>query len=69
MERFPLHLVTDPTAVTNRDRRDVYNNILLFTVLEDPHSKSATEMHIFQSVGRPVSFWTYALFLNLFNLT
>ena len=55
MERFPLSLVTDPTAVTNDDRRDVYNNVVLFTVVEDPHRRAPSEMHIFQSISNPVS--------------
>ena len=54
MERFPLTLVTDPTAVTNEDRRDVYNNIFLLTVMEDDYKRSPTEMHIFQCVSHHV---------------
>ena len=55
MERFPLHLVNEPTAVTNSNVRDVYNNIVLFTVMEDTYRRAPTEMHIFQCAGGPVS--------------
>ena len=57
MERFPLELVREPTAVTNRDSRDVYNNIILFTVADDGQrvGGNAAEMHIFHVLGKPVS--------------
>ena len=55
MERFPLSLINDPTAVTNEDRRDIYNNILLFTVMGDNYQRSPSEMHIFQCKSSPVS--------------
>lgn len=55
-----MSLVTDPTSVVSDDRKDIYNNILLFTVMEDTkrkqsgHSSSSavapTEMHLFQCV-------------------
>ncbi|KAK2190672.1 hypothetical protein NP493_70g01038 [Ridgeia piscesae] len=48
MERFPLNLITDPTAIMNDDRRDVYNNILLFTISGDTYQHTPSEMHIFQ---------------------
>jgi epidermal growth factor receptor kinase substrate 8 len=49
VERFPLDLVTDPTSFISQDPKDIYNNILLFTVKEDPRLKgtSISEMHIF----------------------
>ena len=54
VELFPLNLVHDPTSVVSDDKKDVYNNILLFTVLEDSKKKnsgsSPSEMHIFQCV-------------------
>ncbi|XP_064635199.1 epidermal growth factor receptor kinase substrate 8-like isoform X3 [Lineus longissimus] len=55
IERFPLSLVVDPTAMYNRDRKEVYNNLLLFTVLEDQKKRSTTltEMHIFQIISSP----------------
>lgn len=56
-----MSLVSDPTSVVSDDKKDIYNNILLFTVLEDTKRKSSahssssssgsttpTEMHIFQ---------------------
>ena len=57
---FPLHLVNDPTSVISDDKKDNYNNILLFTVLDEKEmnvtkKKSSkdtpgipSEMHIFQ---------------------
>ena len=62
VEMFPLSLVNDPTSVISDDKKDPYNNILLFTVFEDKGNsnynkkKSAStkdlntpsEMHIFQ---------------------
>jgi len=49
---FPLYLISDPTSVISDDKKDIYNNILLFTVLEDTKKKTSTpsEMHIFQCV-------------------
>ncbi|OQV23697.1 Epidermal growth factor receptor kinase substrate 8-like protein 2 [Hypsibius exemplaris] len=49
VERFPLDLVTDPTSFISPDPKELYNNILLFTVKEDPRLKgtSISEMHIF----------------------
>lgn len=51
MERFPLDLVRQPTAVVNRDARDVYNNVVLFTVQEDQSKGSPAEMHIFHVIS------------------
>ena len=53
MERFPLDLVRAPTAVTNRDARDVYNNVILFTVQGDNSNGSPAEMHIFHVLSGP----------------
>ncbi|XP_054715362.1 epidermal growth factor receptor kinase substrate 8-like [Uloborus diversus] len=50
VEKFPMNLISDPTAYTSDDPRELYNNILIFIVREDPKSKSPnqSEMHIFQ---------------------
>lgn len=51
VEKFPLNLVHDPTSVVSDDRKDIYNNIILFTVIEENQKKNSTtpsEMHIFQ---------------------
>ncbi|XP_023231843.1 epidermal growth factor receptor kinase substrate 8-like protein 2 [Centruroides sculpturatus] len=50
VERFPMSLISDPTACTSDGRRELYNNILIFIVREDPKSKNhnPSEMHIFQ---------------------
>lgn len=51
IEKFPLSLVHDPVSVVSEDKKDIYNNIVLFTVLEDSRKKnpsSPSEMHIFQ---------------------
>lgn len=55
VEIFPIELVCDPTSVVSEDKKDNFNNILLFTVLEDYKKKAdgiatPTEMHLFQSV-------------------
>lgn len=56
VEIFPMDLVRDPTSVVSDDKKDIYNNILLFTVLEDPRrnggptATTPTEMHIFQCI-------------------
>jgi len=60
MEHFPLSLISDPTCAMAVDRRvsgcDVLDNLVLFTVLEDPVKKtSPPEMHVFQCVDRLVS--------------
>lgn len=41
MERFPLHLIREPTAFTNSNPGELYNNIFAFIV-------HPVEMHIFQ---------------------
>ncbi|KAL1438594.1 hypothetical protein MTO96_047951 [Rhipicephalus appendiculatus] len=53
VERFPMSLISDPTAFTSDDPRELYNNILVFVVQDDPTSSSQqehAEMHIFQCV-------------------
>ena len=64
MERFSLDCVEEPTSVTNNDRLDVYNNIVLFKVRDDQRRNSPTEMHIFQCIGRPVSFFICLITFN-----
>jgi len=54
MENFPVSGIKDPVAVT--DKSGMFNNIALFTVIDDPRDKqSSSEMHIFQIIERPVS--------------
>ncbi|CAL1287181.1 unnamed protein product [Larinioides sclopetarius] len=50
VEKFPMNLISDPTAYTSEDPRELYNNILIFIVREDPKNKNPnqSEMHIFQ---------------------
>lgn len=49
-ERFPLHTLEAPTAVVDDKKQEVYSNLILFTVVEDPGSRhSSADMHIFQS--------------------
>ena len=56
MEEFPLDCVRDPVAV--RDKTGMFNNITLFTVVDDPRNKhSPSEMHIFQVISRSVSLY------------
>ena len=54
----PLNLIHEPTSVINDDKKDIYNNILLFTVLEDSKKMSSnqSEMHIFQCLKNHASF-------------
>lgn len=55
LDLFPIDLVSEPTSVMSDDQADVFNNILLFTVLEDINKQKSslselnpTEMHFFQ---------------------
>nr|XP_021003061.1 epidermal growth factor receptor kinase substrate 8-like protein 2 isoform X2 [Parasteatoda tepidariorum] len=50
VEKFPMNLISDPTAYTSEDSRELYNNILIFIVREDSKNKNPnqSEMHIFQ---------------------
>ncbi|XP_033753107.1 epidermal growth factor receptor kinase substrate 8-like protein 1 [Pecten maximus] len=52
-ERFTLQTVLEPTAVVDDKNHEVYSNLILFTVKEDPRNKySPTDMHIFQSTDK-----------------
>ncbi|KAH9491472.1 hypothetical protein Btru_044926 [Bulinus truncatus] len=54
LERFPIQLVQDPTAIFKNDRREIYNNLILFTIVDDPKRRSSqADMHIFQSCKAP----------------
>uniref|UniRef100_A0A2C9LF08 PTB domain-containing protein n=1 Tax=Biomphalaria glabrata TaxID=6526 RepID=A0A2C9LF08_BIOGL len=54
LERFPIQLVQDPTAIFKNDRREIYNNLILFTIIDDPKKRSSqADMHIFQSCKAP----------------
>ncbi|XP_012939830.1 epidermal growth factor receptor kinase substrate 8 [Aplysia californica] len=54
LERFPVQLVQDPTAIFKNDRREIYNNLILFTIVDDPKKRSSqADMHIFQSCKAP----------------
>ncbi|XP_059170849.1 epidermal growth factor receptor kinase substrate 8-like isoform X3 [Physella acuta] len=54
LERFPIQLVQDPTAIFKNDRREIYNNLILFTIVDDPKKRSSqADMHIFQSCKAP----------------
>ena len=56
LERFALSCVHEPTAVLKNDKRETYNNLVLFTIIDDPRRKNGpSDMHIFQSVNAPVS--------------
>ncbi|XP_055337923.1 epidermal growth factor receptor kinase substrate 8-like [Paramacrobiotus metropolitanus] len=50
VERFPMELVSQPSHFLSQDPKELYNNILLFTVKPDPRSKfnaGISEMHLF----------------------
>lgn len=52
VERFPAHLVREPTAFTSNDPKEMYNNIVIYIVGHPPEdSPSPNEMHIFQCVN------------------
>lgn len=56
VERFPLRLVREPTAFTSSDPKEMYNNILIYSVghsqsENSPHPPPPAEMHIFQCVN------------------
>ncbi|XP_078332261.1 epidermal growth factor receptor kinase substrate 8-like isoform X2 [Crassostrea virginica] len=54
LEKFPLDLVYEPTAIFKDDKREIYNNLILFSVLEDSRKRNGpSDMHIFQSVVNP----------------
>ncbi|XP_071524692.1 epidermal growth factor receptor kinase substrate 8-like isoform X3 [Panulirus ornatus] len=50
VEKFPMELIREPTAFTSDDPKELYNNIFIFVVAEDPkrNYQNPTEMHIFQ---------------------
>ncbi|XP_063861534.1 epidermal growth factor receptor kinase substrate 8-like isoform X3 [Scylla paramamosain] len=50
VEKFPMELIREPTAFTSEDPKEMYNNIFIFVVAEDPkrNYQNPTEMHIFQ---------------------
>ncbi|XP_042913155.2 epidermal growth factor receptor kinase substrate 8 isoform X4 [Parasteatoda tepidariorum] len=50
VERFPMSLISEPTSYTSNDPRELYNNIVVFIVKDDPKNKNQNppEMHIFQ---------------------
>ena len=73
MEHFPLSLISEPTCATAVDRRvngcDVLDNLVLFTVLEDPVKKtSPPEMHVFQCVNRLVSAMCCVFIVNCLKI-
>ncbi|GFR76122.1 epidermal growth factor receptor kinase substrate 8 [Elysia marginata] len=54
LERFPIQQVQDPTAIFKNDRREIYNNLILFTIVDDAKRRgSSADMHIFQSCKSP----------------
>lgn len=55
VEQFPMNLISSPMAYTGSDPNELYNNILIFIVKEDPKRKTLnpSEMHIFQCVQVP----------------
>ncbi|CAK9297400.1 unnamed protein product [Gordionus sp. m RMFG-2023] len=53
IERFPLSKVLEPTAVITEDPNEIYNNILMFTVLQESKKKlnPLSEIHLFQCIS------------------
>ena len=54
MEYIPVGLVYQPVAVDDRSLNP-YNNLLVFTVLEDSFQMAPPEMYFFQCLSCPVS--------------
>lgn len=54
LESFPISRVFDPVNITSDDPQELYNDIIIF-IVEGESSRSASEMHIFQSIGKRVS--------------
>ncbi|KAL5006255.1 hypothetical protein ScPMuIL_015061 [Solemya velum] len=53
LERFPVDMVHEPTAILKNDRREIYNNLVLFSIMDDPRKRGSADMHIFQSISSP----------------
>lgn len=65
LESFPISHVHDPVNITSSDPKELYDDIIMFTVQGDM-SRKLSEMHIFQSIGKPVCRFlllNYLLFL------
>ncbi|KAJ8299245.1 hypothetical protein KUTeg_023305 [Tegillarca granosa] len=43
LERFPIQLVHEPTAIFKDDRREIYTNLILFTILDDPRKRNSQQ--------------------------
>lgn len=52
LESFPISHVHDPVNITSNDPKELYDDIVMFTVQGDM-SRKLSEMHIFQSIGKP----------------
>lgn len=61
-----MSLISEPTAFTSNDPRELYNNILVFIVKDDQPkgANSDAEMHIFQCVRTSVSFYQIRFLLR-----
>lgn len=70
-----MSLINDPTSYTSNDPRELYNNILVFIVKDDPKNKNHNppEMHIFQcarvSVSTSLSLFSSLALILLISLT
>ncbi|XP_062606457.1 epidermal growth factor receptor kinase substrate 8-like isoform X2 [Saccostrea cucullata] len=54
LERFPIESVHEPTAIFKDDKREIYTNLILFTVVDDIRRRNGpADMHIFQSIISP----------------
>jgi epidermal growth factor receptor kinase substrate 8 len=69
IETVQLSLIHEPTSVIIDDKKNLYNNLLLFTVLQDPKIRnSPTEMHIFHCVKTHVCFFMFKVEYHFFSL-
>lgn len=55
LERFPFAALRNPVAISKPDKREVYNNLVLLTVVDNSGNRdSQAHMHIFLAGSVPV---------------
>jgi epidermal growth factor receptor kinase substrate 8 len=51
IESFPISFITNPVHIQTDNKKDVYNNIVIFTVQSDAAGRTPPEMNVFQCIG------------------
>ena len=70
LERFPFAALRNPVAISKPDKREVYNNLVLLTVVETHENpESPAHMHIFLAGSVPVSKFLFYFVHFFFNLS